>query len=268
MNRKWIIPIVLCAAVGVAFTLSRFKHQAAQVDENMPQAQQLVEQAMALQAHGQMLEAKAEYQKILAEHPDFDDIETIQSQLGELNIKIVESNTETPQTVLHKIQAGDSLGKLAKEYNTTQELIKKSNNLSGDVIRLGQKLRIWKGNFQIHVDKSRNILILKNGEEVLKVYNVSTGTNNSTPVGKFKITIKLVDPVWFKSGAVIPPESPENVLGSRWMGFDLAGYGIHGTTEPDKIGLQATAGCVRMLNRDIEELYTLVPIGTVVTVVD
>ncbi len=118
------------------------------------------------------------------------------------------------------------------------------------------------------MDKSQNILILKDNNEVVRVYSVSTGANNSTPVGKFKITSKLVDPVWFNRGAVVPPESPENVLGSRWLGFDLPGYGIHGTVEPETIGKQVTAGCVRMRNEDVEELYSLVTIGSEVEIVD
>jgi lipoprotein-anchoring transpeptidase ErfK/SrfK len=52
------------------------------------------------------------------------------------------------------------------------------------------------------------------------------------------------------------------------MGFDITGYGIHGTTEPDKIGQQVTAGCVRMRNEEVEELYTLIPVGTEVTIQD
>ncbi len=118
------------------------------------------------------------------------------------------------------------------------------------------------------MDKSQNVLFLKNGDEVLKVYKVSTGTNNSTPVGTFKITSKLVDPVWFNKGIVVPPDSPQNVLGSRWLGFDMPGYGIHGTVEPETIGQQVTAGCVRMRNSDVEEVYSLIPLGTEIVIVD
>ena len=133
---------------------------------------------------------------------------------------------------------------------------------------MGQKLRIWQGSFNIYVDKSQNILILKDGNEVVKVYRVSTGQNNGTPAGKFKIVNKLVDPVWFNRGVVVPPESPANVLGSRWMGFDVPGYGIHGTIEPETIGQHVTAGCIRMRNEEAEELYSLIPVGTEVTVVE
>jgi lipoprotein-anchoring transpeptidase ErfK/SrfK len=147
-------------------------------------------------------------------------------------------------------------------------LIKRSNRLTSNVIRLGQQLRIWTGTFNIFVDKSQNLLTLKDQDEVLKVYNVSTGAGNITPVGEFEIVSKLVDPVWFNKGIVVPPESPQNVLGSRWLGFDLSGYGIHGTIEPDTIGQQVTAGCVRMHNKDVEELYNIIPRGTRVAVVD
>ena len=231
-------------------------------------AAELFEQAAQLEAQGEKLKAKDLYQKIMMEHPDFDKIEEVQNQSNNLNLSIITSNIQTPDTVIHEVKVGDSLGKLSKQYNTTVELIKKNNNLKNDIIRVGQRLRIWTKPFSVLVNKSQNILILKAGDEVVKIYHVSTGTNNSTPVGTFKITTKLVDPVWFKSGAVIPPESPENVLGSRWMGFDLSGYGIHGTTMPQSIGQQVTAGCVRMLNREVEELYDLLPVGTEVTIVD
>ena len=207
-------------------------------------------------------------QKILTDYSDYENMEAVQNELNSLNMQIIFSNTMTPHTVMHEVGVGDSLGKIANKYGTTMDLIKKSNNLSSDVIRVGQKLRVWTSPFNIFVDKSQNVLFLKDGDEVVKIYRVSTGKNNSTPVGKFKITSKLVDPVWFNKGIVVPPESPQNVLGTRWMGFDIPGYGIHGTVEPDAIGQQVTAGCVRMRNQEVEELYTIIPVGTQVVIVD
>jgi lipoprotein-anchoring transpeptidase ErfK/SrfK len=157
---------------------------------------------------------------------------------------------------------------LAKKYGTTIELIKVRNGLKKDIIRVGQRLSIWTAPFNIFVDKSQNILMLKTGNEVLKVYRISTGLNNSTPIGEYTITTKLVDPVWFNKGIVVPPDSPQNVLGTRWLGFNLSGYGIHGTVEPETIGQQVTAGCVRMRNNEVEELYDMIPYGTKVVIVD
>ena len=102
----------------------------------------------------------------------------------------------------------------------------------------------------------------------MKKYSVATGKKNCTPVGEFKITDKLVHPTWFKTGAILPPGSPENALGTRWMGFDKPSYGIHGTIEPKSIGTQASEGCIRMLNEEVEELYSMVPVGTKVIIQD
>ncbi len=238
------------------------------VPEDRITAQELYRQAVAQYKDGNLIQAKETLRSIISDYPSFENIESVQKELGDLNIEIIFSNALTEDTVMHEVVKGDTLGELAKKYGTTVELIKRSNNLSNNIIRIGQKLRIWTSPFNVFVDKSQNILMLKKGEEVLKVYNVSTGSNNSTPVGNFTITTKLIDPVWFNRGVVVPPESPQNVLGSRWLGFDIAGYGIHGTIEPETIGQQVTAGCIRMRNNEVEELYAMLPRGVKVEVVD
>lgn len=242
--------------------------QANQKDFSSLSAPELYTAAMDLEKKGEFLKAKEIYQKMIGDHPDFKDIALIQKRLEDLNLRIIFSGMETPKTVVYQVQPGDSLAKISRQQNISVELLKKSNGLTSDIIRPGQKLRIWKGAFSVFVDKSQNILILRCDDEVIKVYNVSTGTNNITPVGRFKIVNKIVDPPWFKNGKVIPFGSPENILGTRWIGFDIPGYGIHGTTQPDSIGKQVTAGCVRMHNQEVEELYSLLPVGTEVTIAD
>lgn len=273
MNKRLLTVIfiaVFLISVGAYMTVNKTKGsvQKQEARVSLAAVQELYEQALALKEGKDLLKAKELLRQIVTEQPDFKEIDTVQKNLEEVNLKIIFSGIETLDTVVHEVKAGDTLGKIAKQYHTPIELIKRSNNLKGDTIRLGQKLRLWKGTFSVLVDKSQNILILSSNDEVMKVYRVSTGTDNNTPVGTFTIVNKLVDPVWFKSGAIIPPESPKNVLGSRWLGFDIPGYGIHGTVEPESIGQQVTAGCVRMLNEDVEELYSLLPVGTRVTIVD
>lgn len=175
---------------------------------------------------------------------------------------------EDPHAVVYEIKPGDTLGAISKKHHVSIDLIKRINGLASDKIRPGKKLKIPNYKFSIVVDKSQNTLILKGDEEVLKTYQVSTGENNSTPTGVFKITDRLVNPTWYKEGAVVPYGSPGHILGTRWLGFDKEGYGIHGTTEPEKLGLQVTSGCVRLRNEEVEELFTFAVSGTEVTVVD
>ena len=216
----------------------------------------------------QFVEARAIYQMLQEKFPDSPLLTKAQSQLGRVNVTLLFSPTVTDLDNVHVVKPGDTLGKIASTYGTTIGFIKRANGLKDDVIRPGQKLKVPKGHFSIVVDKSQNQLLLTENDQFIKRYDVSTGKDNSTPVGSFKIINKIPNPVWYKQGAVVPPDSPENILGTRWLGFNKEGYGIHGTTDPGAIGQQVTAGCVRMTNSDVEELFDIVPVGTEVTIVD
>jgi len=67
----------------------------------------------------------------------------------------------TPKSTAYQIKPGDTLAKIAKEFNTTVELIKKSNNLTEDKILPGKKIKVWTVPFTILVDKTQNVLFLK-----------------------------------------------------------------------------------------------------------
>ena len=195
-----------------------------------------------------------------------------------LTLEIIFSDVQTPpQTIIYQVRLKDTLRRLAQRFHTTVDLIKKRNHLDSDAIRSGQKLSIWTGRFNIVIDKTNNTLTLKVGTEqcsvptdqVVKVYPVSTGKESTTtPVGEFTIKDRLVAPVWFHRGMVVPPGTPKNFLGTRWLGFNIPKYGIHGTVEPELIGKSVSSGCIRMRNADVEELYTLIPEGTKVLIED
>jgi len=182
--------------------------------------------------------------------------------------KALFSKEITADSIAYTVKPGDSLYVLARKNHTTVDFIKKINGLKSDNIYPKMKLKIHTTPFSIRIDKSKNVLALYSNDEVVKKYSVATGKKNCTPVGEFKIADKLVNPTWFKTGAILPPGSPENALGTRWMGFDKPAYGIHGTIEPKSIGTQASEGCIRMLNEEVEELYSIVPVGTKVIIQD
>ena len=228
----------------------------------------LLDRAKNFEANAELLNAKNAYQKLITDFPNSTEVMDWQRKIEELNIKLFFSPVVTEGSVIYEIKPGDSFHKIAREFNTTPELIKRSNHFTSDLISPGSKIKVWVAPFSILVDKSQNTLILKTNEEIIKTYVVSTGKDNSSPVGTFKIVNKMLNPTWFKSGAVVPAGSPENILGTRWLGLDVVGYGIHGTTDPQSLGKQVTLGCVRMLNAEVEELYDIVPVGTEVTIVD
>ncbi|MDD5423702.1 MAG: L,D-transpeptidase family protein [Candidatus Omnitrophica bacterium] len=240
----------------------------AEYPESKKAGEALIVLGSLYEKQGKLVEARDSFKKAYETYPGANIVKEAKPKVEELNMKILFSPYLDSYSKEYTVQAGDSLAKIAKVFGTTVDLLRKSNNISGNTIRLGQRLKVVTVKFSVVVDKSQNLLMLKQNDDVIKIYKVATGTNNCTPVGTFKITTKLVDPVWYKAGVVAPPGSPENILGTRWMGLSKEGYGIHGTTDPSSLGKQATAGCVRMLNAEVEELYGLLPEGTEVTIVD
>ena len=195
--------------------------------------------------------------------------------LGEVNVALVLSPRQMPEKIDYAVQPGDALVLLARKNGTTIDTIQIGNRLTSANIRVGDRLRIFTGKFAIKVSKSRNDMVLLMNDRFFKRYFVGTGQYGKTPTGELVIKDKIPNPPWWRSdGKQIPFGDTNNVLGTRWMSLKyaddspLSGYGIHGTWEPETIGKQASAGCIRLLNSDVEELFTLVPEGTPVTITE
>ena len=104
-------------------------------------------------------------------------------------------------------------------------------------------------------------LVLLEGDHVLKTYEIAVGKRSTpSPQGRFQVVNRIPNPIWCARGRAVRP-GKRNPLGTRWIGLSKKGYGIHGTNEPDSIGKAASHGCIRMRNRDVEELFEMVEPG-------
>lgn len=129
-------------------------------------------------------------------------------------------------------------------------------NWETDFIEKNTYLKLGKNNLAIliEVDNKKLYLVDLSNNEILKEYIVATGkTGTPTPLGTFQI----IEKARWGGG-----------FGSRWMGLNVpwGKYGIHGTNQPGSIGFNASGGCIRMRNQDVEELYSLVESGTMVNI--
>lgn len=240
------------------------------ISANSPAAQAVVSDARAAIDAGQLLKAQTALTQAVATTPDPGAIKL----LGEVNIKLLKSSLMMPGKQYYVIQSGDYLQKIAKKFNTTVELLKTMNGMQTDTIRLNDRILVFNSDFTIRVSKERNELDLLSGGKLFKRYKVGTGKFGKTPAVQFSIIDKIIEPPWTRpsDNKQIEYGDPENVLGSRWMAIksadhpELTGFGIHGTWERDSIGKQSSAGCIRMLNEDVEELFDLVPRKTTVII--
>lgn len=108
----------------------------------------------------------------------------------------------------------------------------------------------------IIIDLSSKTLTLLSPTDIIFRRYIAIGKKSTpTPIGEWHIINKKILPA-------------DSIFGSRWLGLSNPGYGIHGTNTPLSIGTAASLGCIRMYNRDIEELFPLVTYGTKVIIME
>ena len=106
----------------------------------------------------------------------------------------------------------------------------------------------------IHCDLDDCRMYVFKDYELIKKYPISGGKDSTrSPYGSWIITDKST---WGEG------------FGGRWMGFNVpwGEYGIHGTDKPGTVGSNLSHGCIRMYNKDVKELYKIIPHGTRVTI--
>ena len=106
-------------------------------------------------------------------------------------------------------------------------------------------------------------------------YGIGVGREGFTWSGTEKITKLAEWPDWHPPAEMIERQpylprfmagGPGNPLGARALYLGKTIYRIHGTNQPSTIGKFVSSGCIRMLNDDVEDLYTRVKVGTRVVV--
>ncbi len=106
----------------------------------------------------------------------------------------------------------------------------------------------------------RKLAVVESGQ-VVRTFSTAVGRDASpSPAGSYRIVVRIPDPTWYTRGRIVPP-GKSNPLGTRWLGLSAKGYGIHGTNRPGSIGHNASHGCIRMRNRDVEALFDMVSVG-------
>jgi len=111
----------------------------------------------------------------------------------------------------------------------------------------------------------RRLAVVENGA-VSATFHIAVGaTESPSPTGEFQIANRISNPTYYHPGTVIP-SGKNSPIGTRWVGLSKKGYGIHGTNAPRSVGRAASHGCIRLRNRDMERLFTMVRVGDVVQI--
>lgn len=189
-------------------------------------------------------------------------------RIGALTIFSPNIYPNDPLVRKHVVSSGESLGKIATMYSVTPELLAAINNIANkNIIRVGQELKVVQGPFHVRVTKATFQMDVYLQDVFVRKYQVGLGANDGTPLGEWQVGTKLTNPTYYppRGGSIVAADDPQNPLGEHWIeligvGGSAVGkerYGIHGTIAPESIGKSESMGCIRMLNEDVAEVFTL-----------
>ena len=127
----------------------------------------------------------------------------------------------------------------------------------------------------IIIDTANTYLYLVLGGGKAIRYGIGVGREGFSWAGAERVSRMAEWPDWHPPAEMIERQpylprfmagGPGNPLGARALYLGKTLYRIHGTNQPSTIGTFVSSGCIRLVNSDIEDLYTRVQVGARVVV--
>jgi len=276
---KWIFAFLLAVAIFGAAALFTYKifirpelvmraeRNSAMAgptpDISLPEFQA----AEKLRSEGKLTEARTALTALIQTYPSGLHVGEAQDLLGEINISILLSDYPAPEKEEYTVHAGDVLARIANKFKTTPELIMRTNNLSGTMLRVGQKLFISRTEFSILIQREAKLLYLLDREHFFKRYHLREEKLPANPPPK--INTRVAEIMAWKNGKRVGLGGRQFLDSTRWIRLGTPGYVIY--SEPDDshqiLEVPPPAQGIGMTASDVEELSSLVNTRTAVTIV-
>jgi len=224
--------------------------------------------AAKLRQDGKLAEAREALAAFIQKYPTGLHVEEAKDLLGEVNIDILLSRYPSPEKEEYVVKPGDVLQKVANRVKSTPELIMRTNNLSGTMLRIGERLLVSHPEFSIVIQRKARLIVLLNHGAFFKQYHVRE--EKLGPKQPPKVTTKVAETMAFKDGKRVGFGTKEFVGSTRWIRLGAPAYTIYSVPDtarpnldqpapPQGLGLAAT---------DANELSGLVNNRTPVTITD
>lgn len=191
-----------------------------------------------------------------------------------------------------QVQNGEDYTKVAQDYDVgyyslfeSNPNVDPDNPVPGTILIVPTQYVLPK---ELHNDIVINLAEMRlyyESDKLHKVFVYPIGIGREgwvTPIGKFRIMQKVAHPVWIAPDSImkyrqehgdpmpskIVQPGPDNPLGTRALRLSQPDYLIHGNDDPAGIGRRISAGCIRMYNSDVEQLFSMVKKGTKVVIIN
>lgn len=170
---------------------------------------------------------------------------------------------------LYVVRPGDTLQSIAERYDVPPALLANINGIRDPRgPQPGQELKVVRGPFHAVVHLADHELILMLGKLYAGRFRIAVGRDQPNLEGAYVVADKGVGPTYYgPDGATFDEHDPRNPLGNLWLGLgqrvgQATRIGIHGTNDPQNIGRDAPRGNIGLDQRDVEDVYGILSVGS------
>ena len=182
----------------------------------------------------------------------------------------------------YKVKPGDTAGDIGRRFNVPYGILMQINNISDPkTLRAGETIKVINGPFHCRIYRSTFTMDLFLQDTFVRSFTVGLGKSGmETPTGRWIVKPggKLLSPTWTDpdTGKTYGAQDPNYPLGARWIGLEgldgnakgRTGFAIHGTKNPQQLGMAGSRGCIRLYNDDVKLVYDLLMPGVSQVVVE
>jgi len=173
------------------------------------------------------------------------------------------------------VQPGETLPQIAQKCEVSWELLAKINGIRDpDHLTPGQELKVVHGPFKavIRLDRHELTMMLPDrmkpdgqNDRYAGRFPIGIGQDRPIRTGTHLVRNKWINPTYYGNGQTVDRNDPNNPLGERLL--DLGGQvSIHGTNDPQSIGRTGGLGSIRLSQRDIDDVYDILTLGSQVVI--
>jgi LysM repeat protein len=225
--------------------------------------------AAKLRQEGKLAEARAALTAFLQKYPQGQHTEEAKDLLGDTNMDILLSKYPSPEKQEYIVKSGDVLARVAAKTKSTPELIMRTNNLSGTMLHIGDRLLISHPDFSLFIQRKEQTVTLVDKGAFFKRYKIHSV--KLAPKQPPRVTTKVAETMAWRDGKRVGFGTKEYIGSARWIRLAAPGYVLFaqptangaqpGGVPPPPIGFGMTP-------TDVEELSGLVNNKTAVTITD
>jgi len=190
----------------------------------------------------------------------------------------------SPQHLLeppYQVRQGDTLESIAQAHNIPWPLVANINGIR--VSRLeqvrdprflqpGRELKVVRGPFTAVVDLDRYELTLLLDGRYAGRFPIGLGEDYDIREGAYVVSNQTVNPEYYGPDRTrVDADDPNNPYGELWIGLgneagESLSIGLHGTNDPRNLHQTGGRGSIRLGERDIEDVFGILSIGSRVVI--